>query len=914
MPIARCLRPALAAALGLVAAAPLVMAAAAGGGPTGDDLGSCGSNVKVRSDGWAAISAPDYAPGEGDDTITSFAAPHGEKRLVHVTNGTVVKSSDDAGCKWNHIYPTPGSTTVPVSSTTITELVSPGGKVLWMTAVETLGNGQQRPHVLKTTDATAARGNTSTEPFEPLDDGLPLLGTPVHLYASPLDPETVFVLIDEPVDAESPTATVRNIYRLTADETLALAGNRRIVWEKVPRLAGFGEIGGLAVSPTDSRVVWAWSGSNIALSRDSGLTWNDGKVDGEITTVTVDGANGAVFTKVPDGAQLLRMSNATTVVAREPLPIAPTSAEPGKRAGVFVISGPDGTFGFDHRAMRWVDIGPRGVTFGRVQFAPSQLAPIVLGQTPEALFRFDLFAPENFIMDAAGNVPWRPLPGDDGGLEEPVLTPDRPVVTVKPGQIKDVKFDFGTPPKPSDLDVYFLVDTTMSMATAIEGLRTNVVQIAEHVQQRTRGKACFGVGEVKDFSLSNPLQGAAAVTAYQRQQPIVCEGPDLPLLRDGLARLKQAGGDNVPEEAQTVGLVQAVTGKGSTNPPVLAGQQAGFRSPMKVIVLITDAGFKMAPQYSGFPSMDETVETLNSYGVKAVGVVVHTMNSAGPAVRDTSELAARTNTFAPMNGVDCDGDGFVNVPNGEPLVCETENQAPLIAPAIVALLLGVKDPGGIALRTDDPENVIRSLSGPEGATVTNDEVRATVNMRVENHLPVTAKVTCTKAQDGKDLVAEITTTIRDEAAVRGELLVKCRSTPIVPPKKVVPPPVEPPLLPIDPIIPPKIAFVPIVMPQFNPPPPNNPPGNLNPNAGLSQEEEQQFQIATVQQGAQENEAQPGEEEVELAMTGLSHDDAAAATLVLGCAGMVSAAAGAALFHRRRTQRSLRPAYNRIHRY
>jgi tellurite resistance protein len=64
-----------------------------------------------------------------------------------------------------------------------------------------------------------------------------------------------------------------------------------------------------------------------------------------------------------------------------------------------------------------------------------------------------------------------------------------------------------------------------------------------------------------------------------------------------------------------------------------------------------------------------------------------------------------------------------------------------------------------------------------------------------------------------------------------------------------------------------------------------------------------MQLATVGQDSTE---QAEDEEVELAMSGLRQDDAAAARLVLGCAVLVAAAGGVALARRRRSQHALQP--------
>jgi hypothetical protein len=248
------------------------------------------------------------------------------------------------------------------------------------------------------------------------------------------------------------------------------------------------------------------------------------------------------------------------------------------------------------------------------------------------------------------------------------------------------------------------------------------------------------------------------------------------------------------------------------------------------------------------------------------------------------------------------------VPGGQPLVCQAENKAPAIAPAIVNLLLAVKDPGTLAVDVHDPHKVVADVESKD-ASVDGNRVAALANLKVENHLMVLPSVTCRAEQDGKDLPVTLRGTIRGSLAAEAEILVRCRAVKLAAPPP--PPPPKPPVIePFVPLPPVKPAPPPVLIPQFQPPPVNNPPGNLNPNAGFSQQEEEQAQLATVSQDASEQEQDDGAEELELAMSGVAGDDAAAATLVLGCATMVAAGAGAVYAQRRRTQRSLRTAYAR----
>jgi hypothetical protein len=910
MTMVRRLRPVLAVAVAALALAPLA-GALAGGAPTGDDLAACKSQVTIQ-DGWARIASPTYGSGEGENVITSSAAPARTNGWVFVTNGRVVQMSINGGCKWNHVYPV-AADQPPVDATgsVIGELVTPSATGLWLTSYDTTG-GVARPHVLHTTDATPVPGNRTKVPLTALDDGLPKVGTPVRLAVSPINDRRAYLLVDEPVDPDAGNvATTRHLYRLEVDTTLALAGSTSLVWKEMALPSGFGSPAGLVVSPQQSSSIWVWSGRKYAKSADGGEHWTAATSPGTVTTVDVNESNEAiVFSKLPDGGVAQVMTEPGRPTRSATPPVSPVvAAGHGFRSGVYAASGPRGTYGYDVRAQRWIDLRPPGrPAFSRLHFGSTRLGRILLGQTEDALYRLDLYRNESFVKpplrERYYDVDW----DTGGGLKRPVITPEHQVVTVRPGELADAPFDFGVPASAASLDVFFLVDTTQSMANAITGLKEGVKKIAREVRDRTHGESCFGVGDVKDLSALG-----RTLAPYRLVQPITC---DIGLASKGVDALKEGGGDNDPAEAQTLALSQAVTGTGSPQMNVLPGQDAQFRAvdkygrvPTRVIVLISDAGFK---QGNGFPTIDQAVQDLTAHQTKVVSVMVHTDNNPGPALTDMAEVSEATGTMAPPNGADCDGDKRVDVEPGQPMICETDNDAPPIAPAIVGLLLGVNVPGTIATDILDEHHVVTALTGANTAidgdlaNGRTDRLASNANLILENHLAGALTVTCSAAQDGLDLPVRLVGTVRGDYAAEGEVLVRCRAPKIAPPppkKPPVPPP--PPELPEPPRRP---ALLPAVVLPVPPPPINNPPPNMNMNAGFSQQEEQQMQIATVGQDAAEQEDES--EEVELAMSAVHRDDAAARTM-LGCALGMSAVAAAGFAQRRRTQRSVRPAYARL---
>jgi hypothetical protein len=891
----------LAAAL-VLTALPLLDAGA--GAPTGDDLRACATagQVQIRKDSWARIRSPQYAANEGDRKVSAFAVPATQKAWVYVTNGSVVQLSTSAGCKWDHIYPTPGQTDAVAATPrprVVAQLVAPAPTVLWVASYDEAG-GVAHPHVERSLDATPAPGNRTKASFQAFDNGLPAVGRPLTLAVSQVNKDQAYLLLDTTPDVEHGATTPRRqVYRSSVDLTLQDTKLPSTTWEELTLPAEIPRPEGLVVSPTDSSAVWIWGGNRYALSTDRGVTWKARTAGGPVTAIDVDRTSrAAVLTREGEAGEMTFVDDAFTIVGRRSAPVVATAVGHATRYDAHAVAGARGTYGYDVNYDRWVPIHPSGVApFERIAFGASRTGGILLGQSGGDLYRFDLFAGDAFLKPPKG-VDGRDITVNPrGNIVRPTLRVAQHEVTVAPARTVPDGVDFGMPPSPLPLDVFFLMDTTTSMGTALQGLKKGVQQIAANLKERTNGSACFGVGDVKDESVVHS-GGSPTLAAYRLVQPITC---DLAQMQRSVDELREEGGNQTEAEAQTLALTQAVTGKGQVQPPtVAAGQDAHFTAPTRVIVLVTDAAFMQgsANGYS-FPTIKDTVKTLNAYhDVKVVGVVVHTENDFSAALADVTQVVQGTNTVAPEWGVDCDGIGGPDISSGQPLVCETDNSAPAIEPAIVALLLNVKDPGTMANRVDDPHHVVASIDG---------RLSRVADLKLENHLPYTMHLTCSPEQDGKDLPVRLYGSVRDETLVTDEVIVHCRAPKIVPPAPPVPP--RPPVQPEP--EPPIIARQPIVIPLLPQPQPpvNNPPNNLNPNAGLSHEEQQQFQVATVGQDAGEETEE--QEEPELAMSGLpSPEDRAAAGLLLGAATLVSAGATAVWASRRRTQRSLRPALAR----
>lgn len=888
----RLIRPLIAAAL-LVMSAPMYTAS---GAPSGDDLAACRAKdqIQLRKDRWARINAPKMGGGEGESVIVDYTTPPIARSRIYMTNGRVIKVSADAGCTWAPMFSgipqkdrTPG-----IDQDIFTHLAAPNDRSLWAASYDEISEGVYRPRVYIAVNLE--NDSLANATFTEVSHNAPLVGKPVALAPATKAQDLVYLLVEGEPDptAPDPTAPVRRLYvsRVQADPPLlAFFG---LGWDQVPLPAGFSFADGIQPS-AQGRGLWVWQGSKYAFLADAYAdepSWEVKDAGSRISTIDVSRGVVTIVVDTPQGGSATRRVVGDKLVA-DTLPTKATAFTHGGGRGVYVVSGPRGTYGYDVYVQRWIDITPKGVEpFDKVLMPTGGVGRIVLGRSGNAFYRFDTYPGERFLPPRPGEIgfgDWRHLLPERNLTRIKFIVGDEDTdpyverVTVKPGELTDVPVTLRVPADATPLDVYFLLDTTSSMQVMINTLKVGMANIALKLRQALGKDACFGVGEFKDYG-----GGLLEDSPYRRRLPITCEAdPTVPKVRAALETLQSGGGGDQPE-AQTVGLVGSVRGE----------QRAMFRpSAFKVIVLISDSSFKQGGRY---PGIDQAVEELNVDDVKVVGVVVGGDGDPEAARADMEAVAEGTGTYAPRNGVDCDGDGRRNpwdLLANAPLVCDTTGSTPDLMPAIVGLLLGVTDPGTLAVDVvDEDDVVVEPIKG------TTNVIR---NLKEQSWLTFAMPVRCRADQDGQDLRVRLTPSVRERTTgIEGTAVVQCRSTPIVP--KRIPPVPEPEIF--DPPRPPKPPIA-IALPQ-PPPAPAQPISNINLNAGLSQEEEQQYQLAAVTQGA--NEEQQNEETLELAMSDYRARDAAAAGMMLGGASLLTAGAAVAYRRRLRTQRAARAGYVR----
>jgi hypothetical protein len=259
-------------------------------------------------------------------------------------------------------------------------------------------------------------------------------------------------------------------------------------------------------------------------------------------------------------------------------------------------------------------------------------------------------------------------------------------------------------------DVYFLVDISGDMAGELIAFKAGSSGIINYLID-SNSNTQFGLAWFSDYPIA-PF-GSFTDSAYIRMIDIT---PGvLPILNAIQSLSLKDGGDR--PESQLAALYQAATGNGQvvTGPGIYyvipPGQQANFRlDSQKVVVLFASYNFHQAGDpgdipYPG-PSFLETIAALQSIsGLKVVGVSID-----GGGQADLEAIATATGSLA-VRGVDCNGDGNLEVLAGQPLVCQIPSQGIGVADAVVALVEEATAPNRLYLPVIFANLELHSASG-----------------------------------------------------------------------------------------------------------------------------------------------------------------------------------------------------------
>ncbi len=240
------------------------------------------------------------------------------------------------------------------------------------------------------------------------------------------------------------------------------------------------------------------------------------------------------------------------------------------------------------------------------------------------------------------------------------------------------------------VDLFFLVDLSSSFADDLPIFQAQAPGIVSSIQT-ANPNVRFGLAKYEDYPISPFGSAADGDKAYERLVDLTFATTLVLDTIDGL--VTRSGGD--PPQSQLPALFQAASGAGQdlsgmgfAGASIPAGQQANFRNgSTKLFLLWTDAAFHLPADpgdipYPG-PGFVETVAAIAALDPpKVLGI-----SSGGGGFADLQAIALATGALAPVGGVDCDGDGGVDIPAGEPLVCDIAASGEGIGEAVVDLVI-----------------------------------------------------------------------------------------------------------------------------------------------------------------------------------------------------------------------------------
>lgn len=762
---------------------------------------------------WESVAAPSFPDG-GARELTAYAVDPFSPERLWATNGSSLQLSEDGGCSWEGVFEIDllPSLEIPTSGAiaSIREIVVPPSRatreVVYLVVEEDVA-GVRRPHVLKSDDLGRS--------WRAVGPGLPAVGRAHRLRVAAADPNLLYLLVDEPGLGS----------RIYASEDEGATWERR---GAAPAAIDF------EVSDGQTHELWLW-GNYLLRSLDGGETMIEidhtsppvimGDVfqaRGKPARIVAYEAEGGAFVRSDDGGRT--WTPFSNHVGR------PVSLSGGGAPDELYLSVNDAVFRFQ-APRHWIEITP-GLKDGielpedyedlKALTTDRTAEPSLHGYTSRAIWRY-----ERSFLDLPPLQPQ--MPSGEGG--DASLTPADRKLVLEPGEQTTVEYSLDLPPQPTPLDVVFIMDTTVSMSSSIKGLLDGLHRIVSELSA-AKIDVQFGVAEYKDYPSPGIGDFGAGDFPYRLNRPV---GAADDSLVEAIERMEATGGGDIPEN-QLGALYQLVTGAGD-EPLVEPGQNAGFRpDALKVVINITDAPFHDGPQHPA-PPFDQVAAELSAREVLQIGLAVFGQNGNAGALRDLGRMASDTRTVAGPGGVDCDGDGARDIPQGGPLVCEIREEksdgVARLTPSILATLRAVTDLAPVELVVARGENLVKEVSPGllEGVDVKSPQV-----------LPYEVTYSCPMAP-GSGGSVELIGTVRGVGVAAASARVVCRHADEKKPRLPEDEPVPPAAIPPEPAV--AIVPVPAPVPPPAPVPQAQPQPQPNPHVqgAAAHQEQEQIQVA-----------------------------------------------------------------------
>ena len=800
--------------------------------PGGAATDSCPSAIQHFADGWERIALPGGFV-TTQHALEDYALDSSTTNHLLATNGHDVVRSVDGGCSWQTStlpetagIANPTSDSANVVRRTISQVrMTPYRGLGWaigVVNVEIDNTPLTQPVVLTSND-----GGVS---FASATNGLPVSGQPLDLETLAGSP-VAFLLMRQLAGTGQ---DIYSIYQTTnggASWTQAFTGLPHFVGMTV----GFGRQG---------PEIWAWTDTTLYRSAGGAAFAAVPGVSGAVRTVDLSPGLTSVF--LTSGEKRLVSTDGGTKWRTLPAPENATSATHGPLAGLLAVSaGSTRNVEVDPPASsgrKPFDASPRETNVDNLQMSMGveSYGFLLYGADTNAIYRFKV--PASFLYKLPPLPDYAPadpvhVKARPPMLRTPELSPNIATVTLRPHQRREIPYRLLLPPTPTPLDVYFMTDSTGSMADTIGSVRSSIQEIVDDLAA-SGIDVHFGVADFRDYPMENGLV-ASDDWAYRRDRAV---GPVDDEFAQALQSVETGGGTLDEEDSGLEAIYQAATGAGrkvlsdpSGASDIKAGQGAEFRpGAVKIIVVAADAYFRHPEGNPGWPgpSLETVGQTLDQTGVHLVGLDIDTGSGQDPG-KDMQDLATASHTLAGPAGVDCDGDGTPDLREGDPLVCGYEpNSHESIAPAFLGLLDSLRDLKDVSLGVLGPRDVVRPL-GPT--------TFAQVNVKAVNKLGVPLEFRCDPPRFGTTTTVRVVAAVATHEVASVPVAVKC-GTP------APPPPVQsllalPPLaaLAVSPPAPP-------AQPNPNPNPNPNPQPQTQTNPGMASQEDQAQQLAFAEEG------------------------------------------------------------------
>lgn len=790
--------------------------------------GCAGVTVSGR---WERVALPSF-PSGSPGAIEYSVDPSDPSRLL-ITDGRSVQLSSDGGCSWAVTF------TAPDGASIVDLAFAPDVAIL---AID--DPASPRPRVV----ISGSGGQTWRETQDGLEG---VVGKAIGVGLTYANPRYAHLLVSGKVAPDDLGPSIG--YRILQSSTAGASWDDRGSNELSPSVAVPGgptigsdeEFTGLVPDPENAGRVYAFGRKGV-VSYEPGA--RDSILSGDVTTfaaIRPPSVSTTTLLAALRGSRSIKLSsNAGNGFLEVAAPVAPDSFAEGLSGDEYFLAGSGKVF--LSRSGRFVDISPSdgsavtdlatARTTETMSLLQGRETLTLYGRTATTLERTTetrTFPLPGALQSTDLNL----LPGEELPLEAPSLLPVDTSVSLMEGETKTVPYRFFMPATPTPLDVFFDVDVSSSMQEEIDGLRRSMAEIAN--QLTLAGvDAWFGAGQYRSYD--NP-------PAFQRLRDIGPPGPELAAALNQM--IAQGGG----YETQLESLYQIVTGAGSSEGPGIApNQDATWRDgSLRVIVNVTDEPISEGKPH---PSYDRIAAALKADGALHFGIAVQdaaTVKLYGEPLPGLMRISRESGSFAPAGGADCDGDGDLDLYQGEPLVCTVDpvrtSDAAVMGTAIINVLTAVSDLGTLRIDAE-----VRSQPPPtDPVALPSASVVSGIDFKKPTNLEFQVAYTCPSIDEETVYPIEIDVSRSTQTVVSGGAQLTC--TPI--PERPKP---ERPL----------IAFPAPLLPllTLGPPPPRppepiqNPRPNPNPNPNPAQqsqaqgqgaaavEQQRQPQLATVRAG------------------------------------------------------------------